>query len=69
MVQMAFPWSSVQDAVARERAQEGVSDVRRRLYIPEATPWVLDVLDKYGIKATFFMVVGMWSGIPNCWKR
>ncbi|MEZ3552275.1 MAG: polysaccharide deacetylase family protein [Muribaculaceae bacterium] len=24
--------------------------------IPEATPWVLDVLDKYGIKATFFMV-------------
>lgn len=24
--------------------------------IPEATPWVLDVLDRYGIKATFFMV-------------
>ena len=24
--------------------------------IPEVTPWVLDVLDKYGIKATFFMV-------------
>lgn len=24
--------------------------------IPEITPWVLDVLDKYGIKATFFMV-------------
>ncbi len=24
--------------------------------IPEETPWVLDVLDKYGIKATFFMV-------------
>ena len=24
--------------------------------IPEVTPWVLDVLDKYKIKATFFMV-------------
>lgn len=24
--------------------------------IPEVTPWVLDVLDKYGIRATFFMV-------------
>ena len=24
--------------------------------IPEITPWVLDVLDKYHIKATFFMV-------------
>ena len=24
--------------------------------IPEVTPWVLDVLDKYRIKATFFMV-------------
>ena len=24
--------------------------------IPEVTPWVLDLLDQYGIKATFFMV-------------
>ncbi len=24
--------------------------------IPEVTPWVLDVLDKYGVKATFFVV-------------
>lgn len=24
--------------------------------IPEQTPWVLDILDKYGVKATFFMV-------------
>lgn len=24
--------------------------------IPDVTPWVLDVLDKYSIKATFFMV-------------
>ena len=24
--------------------------------IPEVTPWVLDVLKKYGVKATFFMV-------------
>lgn len=24
--------------------------------IPESTPWVLDLLDRYGVKATFFMV-------------
>ncbi len=24
--------------------------------IPEVTPWVLDLLDRYGIRATFFMV-------------
>lgn len=24
--------------------------------IPEATPWVLDILEKFGVKATFFMV-------------
>ncbi len=24
--------------------------------VPEVTPWVLDTLDRYGIKATFFMV-------------
>lgn len=24
--------------------------------IPESTPWLLDLLDRYGIKATFFMV-------------
>lgn len=24
--------------------------------IPESTPWILDTLDRYGVKATFFMV-------------
>ncbi|MCR4613381.1 MAG: polysaccharide deacetylase family protein [Bacteroidaceae bacterium] len=24
--------------------------------IPEATPWILDTLDRYGVKGTFFMV-------------
>ena len=28
----------------------------RRCPIPEVTPWVLDILDKYGVKATFFCV-------------
>ena len=27
--------------------------------IPEVTPWLLDILDQYGVKATFF-VVGDW---------
>jgi len=30
--------------------------------IPEVTPWVLDILDKYGIKATFFCVA------ENVWR-
>ncbi len=25
--------------------------------IPEVTPWVLDTLDRYGVKATFLFVV------------
>ena len=40
-----------------------ISGPRRRVFltfddgpIPEVTPWVLDVLDRYGIRATFFMV-------------
>ena len=24
--------------------------------VPSQTPWVLDILDRYGIRATFFMV-------------
>lgn len=24
--------------------------------VPEVTPWVLDTLDRYGVRATFFMV-------------
>ncbi len=24
--------------------------------VPEVTPWVLDILDRYGVKATFFLV-------------
>ncbi|MDE6488069.1 MAG: polysaccharide deacetylase family protein, partial [Paramuribaculum sp.] len=24
--------------------------------VPQVTPWVLDTLDKYGVKATFFLV-------------
>lgn len=40
-----------------------VKSVGREVYltfddgpIPEATPWILDCLDRYGVKATFFMV-------------
>lgn len=43
--------------------EEGVDGEKPAVYltfddgpIPEATPWVLDLLDRYGIKATFFMV-------------
>lgn len=37
--------------------------------IPEETPWVLDLLDKHGIKATFFMVGDNVRKYPNCLKR
>lgn len=47
-------------AIFRIPSEEGCS---KRVFltfddgpIPEVTPWVLDVLDRYGIKATFFMV-------------
>lgn len=40
-----------------------ISGKQKRIYltfddgpIPEVTPWVLDTLDRYGVKATFFMV-------------
>lgn len=33
--------------------------------IPRVTPWVLDVLDRYGIKATFFMVGDNIRKHPN----
>lgn len=45
------------------RAPEGEARRRKEIYItfddgpiPEVTPWVLDQLDRFGIKATFFMV-------------
>ncbi len=47
-------------AVFRVKSEKGTG---KRVFItfddgpiPEATPWVLDVLDEFGIKATFFMV-------------
>jgi peptidoglycan/xylan/chitin deacetylase (PgdA/CDA1 family) len=36
--------------------------------IPEVTPWVLDTLDQYGIKATFFMVGDNIRKHPDIYK-
>ena len=36
--------------------------------IPDVTPWVLDTLDKYGIKATFFMVGDNVRKYPSIYK-
>ena len=33
--------------------------------IPEVTPWVLSVLDRYNVKATFFMVGDNVHKFPN----
>ena len=47
-------------AIFRLRSERGTG---KRIFltfddgpVPEVTPWVLDVLDRYGVKATFFMV-------------
>ncbi|MDE5807199.1 MAG: polysaccharide deacetylase family protein [Muribaculaceae bacterium] len=37
--------------------------------IPEATPWVLDQLDRYGIKATFFMVGDNVRKYPHIYEE
>lgn len=53
--------------IFRALTSEGIfripSEEERKVYltfddgpIPEVTPWVLDMLDRYGVKATFFMV-------------
>lgn len=36
--------------------------------IPESTPWLLDVLDSFGIKATFFMVGDNVRKYPDLYK-
>lgn len=36
--------------------------------IPEVTPWVLDVLDRYGVKATFFMVGDNVRKFPDIYE-
>lgn len=37
--------------------------------IPEITPWVLDLLDKYSIKATFFMVGDNVRKYPDTYRQ
>lgn len=36
--------------------------------IPESTPWLLDVLEEYGAKATFFMVADNARRYPDLFK-
>jgi peptidoglycan/xylan/chitin deacetylase (PgdA/CDA1 family) len=37
--------------------------------IPEATPFILDTLSKYGVKATFFMVGDNVRKYPHLYER
>lgn len=37
--------------------------------IPEVTPWVLDVLDRYGVKATFFVVGDNVRKYPEIYRE
>ena len=37
--------------------------------IPEVTPWVLDLLDRYGVKATFFMVGDNVRKYPDLYRE
>lgn len=37
--------------------------------VPQATPWVLDTLDRYGVKATFFMVGDNVRRYPELYRE
>ena len=62
------PWLESPPQVMRKSFLRGVFRIKkgpddRTVYltfddgpIPESTPWLLDMLDSYGVKATFFMV-------------
>lgn len=62
------PWIESPPKFFRRTFLKGIFRIRdksgsKRVYltfddgpIPESTPWLLDLLDSYGIKATFFMV-------------
>lgn len=65
-------------ALFREKSDsEGMSgDSDKNIYltfddgpIPEITPWVLDILDRYRIKATFFMVGDNVRKYPEIYKE
>lgn len=34
--------------------------------VPQVTPWVLEVLARYGVRATFFVSAIMWRAIRDC---
>ena len=67
-LRMVGPWIESPPKFFRKTFLKGVfrikhRDGRKAVYItfddgpiPECTPWLLDLLDRYGIKATFFMV-------------
>lgn len=57
------PWKDGVCAVGEGRGEDTGAEGDKKVYltfddgpIPEVTPWVLDILDRYDIKATFFMV-------------
>lgn len=67
-LKLAGPWIESPPKFFRKTFMRGVFRIkdgggRKSVYltfddgpIPECTPWILDMLDRYGIKATFFMV-------------
>ncbi len=67
-LKLAGPWIESPPKFFRKTFLRGVfrireKDGRKTVYltfddgpIPECTPWILDMLDRYGVKATFFMV-------------
>lgn len=58
------------------RATWRVGEYERAVYltfddgpIPEVTPWVLDILDRYGVKATFFVVGDNVRKYPDIFRE
>lgn len=75
------PWIESPPKILRKSFLRGVfrikePDGRKTIYltfddgpIPESTPWLLDILDRYGIKATFFMVGDNVRKYPELYRQ
>lgn len=81
MLGIVGPWIESPPKIMRLSFLRGIFRLRetpdsRRVYItfddgpiPESTPWLLDTLDDYGVKATFFMVGDNVRKYPDLYRE